>query len=161
MAVQRLFTEPRLNLTRVSNDLCRYLDEIEKPMDLQTVKRNVQKGRYSKQIEFMKDVNLIFDNCRAFNGPSALSTNADIVEAAFKREIASINTPAPTSQPVVMTSTDLGSVAALLRRILYSPNGFWYAEAVRHPSLSTSLRCSELKRRRSIRSNSICQRTSM
>jgi hypothetical protein len=46
-----------------------YLDYISKPMDLTTLGRNLDEGRYASKEEFYKDASLIFENAITFNKP--------------------------------------------------------------------------------------------
>lgn len=45
-----------------------YLDLVAKPMDLKTVMRNLDQHRYATIDDCQADVDLIWSNCRAFNG---------------------------------------------------------------------------------------------
>ncbi|KZT27583.1 hypothetical protein NEOLEDRAFT_1130581 [Neolentinus lepideus HHB14362 ss-1] len=64
-----------------------YYDEIESPMDLQTMGTKLGQGKYGTIEEFVRDTELIFSNCRKFNPPTTYPVNcADVVEKAFKRE---------------------------------------------------------------------------
>ena len=42
-----------------------YHDVIKKPMDLSTVQKNLDNDMYNNKDEFVADILLIFDNCRA------------------------------------------------------------------------------------------------
>eukprot|EP00984_Skeletonema_dohrnii_P001631 scaffold521_cov96-Skeletonema_dohrnii-CCMP3373.AAC.1 len=44
-----------------------YLKVIKKPMDLRTLKENLEAGKYTAKEEFYADAQLIFDNAIAFN----------------------------------------------------------------------------------------------
>ena len=44
-----------------------YLEIIQKPMDLGTIKKKLMGKEYSNQDEFLEDVYLIFENCRKYN----------------------------------------------------------------------------------------------
>lgn len=44
-----------------------YLNVIKKPMDLRTLKENLEAGKYTRKEEFYADAQLIFDNAIAFN----------------------------------------------------------------------------------------------
>ncbi|KAJ2584402.1 hypothetical protein GGH95_000404, partial [Coemansia sp. RSA 1836] len=46
-----------------------YYDVIKQPMDLSTIKRNLESNRYSTAEEFERDVRLMLDNCFKFNPP--------------------------------------------------------------------------------------------
>lgn len=44
-----------------------YLEIIQKPMDLGTIKKKLMGKEYANQDEFLEDVYLIFENCRKYN----------------------------------------------------------------------------------------------
>eukprot|EP00794_Sanderia_malayensis_P020094 gene20094-22064_t len=44
-----------------------YLDFVDSPMDLSTVKQNLNKGLYDSLEKFIHDIRLIFSNCEAYN----------------------------------------------------------------------------------------------
>lgn len=44
-----------------------YLQTIDHPMDLQTVREQLQVGNYATPMDFAKDVRLIFDNSKNYN----------------------------------------------------------------------------------------------
>lgn len=46
-----------------------YLQFVPNPMDIQTVEKNIQAGKYTYPEDFEYDVNLIFKNCEAYNIP--------------------------------------------------------------------------------------------
>ena len=41
---------------------------VKKPMDFGTIKIKLKEGQYSKLQEFMDDMDLVFYNCRLYNG---------------------------------------------------------------------------------------------
>lgn len=45
-----------------------YFDVVEKPMDYSTVEKKIEKGSYVGKEEFIADVELIFNNCKDYNG---------------------------------------------------------------------------------------------
>ncbi|KAK2941910.1 putative Bromodomain [Blattamonas nauphoetae] len=47
-----------------------YFDVIKKPKDLGTIKTDIENGEYSHPREVIDDVQLVWDNCRKFNGPT-------------------------------------------------------------------------------------------
>ncbi|XP_040573195.1 transcription initiation factor TFIID subunit 1 [Lepeophtheirus salmonis] len=51
-----------------------YFDVIKNPMDLQTIRENIQKKKYHKREEFLSDVNQIVANSAIFNGPEDIHT---------------------------------------------------------------------------------------
>jgi hypothetical protein len=44
-----------------------YMDIIETPIDLDTIKNKILRNEYDSFISFNKDINLMFNNCRLFN----------------------------------------------------------------------------------------------
>lgn len=55
-------------LTKVAKrDAPDYYDVIKNPMDLGTMLRNVRQGRYRSKAQFMRDLDLIWDNCLTYN----------------------------------------------------------------------------------------------
>lgn len=61
------FLQP-VNLT----DAPRYLDIVKKPMDLSTLEKNVNSGKYQTLQQFRDDMWLIFTNCIKYNGDSSV-----------------------------------------------------------------------------------------
>ena len=62
-----LFSKP------VTEDVApQYFSIIKYPMDLSTLRKRVTSGGYKSVDEFEKDLKLIFDNCREYNGPDHL-----------------------------------------------------------------------------------------
>ena len=45
-----------------------YFDVIEKPMDIQEIRRKTGKKEYTSKQQFIDDFNLIVDNCTKYNG---------------------------------------------------------------------------------------------
>jgi hypothetical protein len=61
-----------------------YRNIIDSPMDLGTVAQKLNRRQYPDLASFVKDVNLIFQNCYRFNGPnSEYSHNAKALEDQF------------------------------------------------------------------------------
>jgi transcriptional activator SPT7 len=55
-------------LTKVAKrDAPDYYDVIKNPMDIGTMLRNVRQGRYKSKAQFMRDLDLIWDNCLTYN----------------------------------------------------------------------------------------------
>lgn len=62
-----------------------YLQVIRHPMDLGTVRENIQNGNYSNVEQFKKDVNLIWENCYRYNGrESFMGMMAKQLQSTFK-----------------------------------------------------------------------------
>ncbi|EPZ30849.1 Acyl-CoA N-acyltransferase domain-containing protein [Rozella allomycis CSF55] len=62
-----------------------YYDLIKDPMDLSTVEKNLESGKYSKLEIFKIDVQKIFDNCRIFNPETSQYYKcAERLESFFK-----------------------------------------------------------------------------
>ena len=57
------FNEP-VDLNRFRD----YLRVVNQPMDLGTVQGKLDRGEYSHPAEFGREMRLIFDNCRRYNG---------------------------------------------------------------------------------------------
>ena len=51
-----------------------YFDVIKNPMDLQTVRENIQKKKYHSREEFLADINQIVENSSIFNGAEDIHT---------------------------------------------------------------------------------------
>src|ERR1700761_1604770 len=63
-------------------------------MDLGTVQRNLDAGRYSSMDAFIADVEQIFINCRLFNPPTTPPVAcADAVEKIWKKELVKATEP--------------------------------------------------------------------
>ena len=41
---------------------------VKNPMDFQTIKQNLKEHKYQKIQDFMEDMELVFYNCRLYNG---------------------------------------------------------------------------------------------
>ena len=59
-----------VNHKAVSN----YYDVIKRPMDLQTVRENVQQRKYHSREEFLSDINQMVENSSTFNGETSILT---------------------------------------------------------------------------------------
>eukprot|EP00826_Nyctotherus_ovalis_P056944 TRINITY_DN7772_c0_g1_i1.p2 TRINITY_DN7772_c0_g1~~TRINITY_DN7772_c0_g1_i1.p2 ORF type:complete len:151 (+),score=50.43 TRINITY_DN7772_c0_g1_i1:72-524(+) len=72
--------------------LADYPDIIETPMDLSTVKKKLKGGKYFGIEEIMSDIQLIWDNCRAYNQPeSGICKMADYMENFTKKTAERLN----------------------------------------------------------------------
>jgi len=49
-----------------------YYAVIEEPIDLMTIKANVENDKYNSTEELVKDFNLMFNNCRQYNEEGSL-----------------------------------------------------------------------------------------
>ncbi|KAI0830772.1 hypothetical protein BC628DRAFT_1355553 [Trametes gibbosa] len=68
-----------------------YFDEIKEPMDFGTMGTKLTEGKYSTMEEFSKDVEQVFQNCRAFNPPTTYPVLcAEAVERVWKKEWAKV-----------------------------------------------------------------------
>ena len=47
-----------------------YYQTITEPMDLSTLEKGVESGKYKYKIDFEKDLRKIFNNARKYNGPT-------------------------------------------------------------------------------------------
>ena len=66
------------------DDIPGYADVIKNPMDLSTVKKNLDKKVYQVVGDFLRDMTLIWENCREFNGVDHdYHGLADVLEVAF------------------------------------------------------------------------------
>ncbi|CAD8103581.1 unnamed protein product [Paramecium sonneborni] len=65
-----------------------YLIVIKKPMDLGTCQKKLQNSEYESVEECLDDIQLIWDNCKLYNGPSCWITKlSEKLEKSFKRYV--------------------------------------------------------------------------
>ena len=57
-------------------DVPDYYDVIKNPMDLRTIRQNINRGLYSSREEFLKDVKLIYENSLEYNGDNEITADA-------------------------------------------------------------------------------------
>ncbi|OHT03179.1 Bromodomain containing protein [Tritrichomonas foetus] len=90
-----------------------YTDIVSRPMDLEKVKYRLNhKPEYSEK-QFQKEMQLIFDNCRAFNGketPYGLA--ASELENVYKKKMKKL-TPTPEAQWL----KDIETVSSKLKKM--------------------------------------------
>ncbi|KNE63234.1 hypothetical protein AMAG_08383 [Allomyces macrogynus ATCC 38327] len=64
-----------------------YFDTIGEPMDLRTLRENLENRDYATLTDFEHDVDLIFENCYRFNGREhEISGHANVLRAMFRTE---------------------------------------------------------------------------
>ncbi|KAJ3372619.1 hypothetical protein GGF31_001639 [Allomyces arbusculus] len=64
-----------------------YFDTIDEPMDLRTLRENLENCEYATLTDFEHDVDLIFENCYRFNGREhEISGHANVLRAMFRTE---------------------------------------------------------------------------
>ncbi|XP_033095578.1 bromodomain-containing protein DDB_G0270170-like [Anneissia japonica] len=64
----------------------KYLEYIEKPMDLGTMEEKLDKKQYSSKSEFVDDMHLMFENCETYNGSESEYTEmARTLEVVFTK----------------------------------------------------------------------------
>lgn len=51
-----------------------YYSVIKKPIDMETMAKKIQAHKYHSRNEFLRDIQLLVDNCRAYNGPNSQFT---------------------------------------------------------------------------------------
>uniref|UniRef100_UPI003B98817A Bromo domain-containing protein n=1 Tax=Plasmodium vivax TaxID=5855 RepID=UPI003B98817A len=65
-----------------------YYDVIKNPMSFSCVKTKLKKGQYGLPTEFIKDVQLIFDNCSLYNTSGSLvAITGKNIEAYFNNQL--------------------------------------------------------------------------
>ena len=63
-----------------------YPEIIKKPMDLQTARKQLTKGKYRRYEEFFRDLQLIWDNCKQYNiQGSDIYEQAEYMEKVTKK----------------------------------------------------------------------------
>ncbi|KAG7302944.1 hypothetical protein JYU34_012938 [Plutella xylostella] len=51
-----------------------YYSVIKRPIDMETMGKKIQAHKYHSRAEFLRDIQLLVDNCRAYNGPTSQFT---------------------------------------------------------------------------------------
>lgn len=63
------------------DDVPDYDEKIKEPMDIKTIEKKLQTNLYSDKDQFIRDMKLIFSNCKEYNQPETLYyKNAEIME---------------------------------------------------------------------------------
>ena len=89
-----------------------YFRIIPEPMDLGTVKSNLQSGAYASPAALLADVRLIFANCRLYNpAGSFIVTAANGLEAVFDGEWAKVQSQLQTAGPATESDADQKAAA--------------------------------------------------
>ena len=66
-----------------------YLEVVERPMDFGTIKSRLSIGFYKKAADFIKDMELVFDNCILYNAPGTFFADAaEQIRATFEEQCA-------------------------------------------------------------------------
>lgn len=97
VVLQRLFEMPESELFRVAVDgatVRNYYEIVKQPMDLSAIRRKVEAKEYDSMREFVKDLELIMNNSRIFNGDpakSAITANAQKMLRRAQDEMAVLN----------------------------------------------------------------------
>jgi len=72
-----------------------YRSKVSKPMDLSTIKKKLEKKEYTNIDSFIADMNLIWNNCIAFNGKTiSVSICAMILKEEFEKHIKTLKSNA-------------------------------------------------------------------
>lgn len=97
VVVQRLLEMPESELFRVPVDATtvpNYYLIVKQPMDLSTIRRKIEAKEYDSMREFVKDLELIVNNSRIFNGDpakSVITANAQKVLRRAQDEMAALS----------------------------------------------------------------------
>ena len=68
-SISKMFAEP---VDPVRDKLPTYFEIIENPMDLGTIRKKLLSNEYDSILDFKKDVQLVWDNSKKFNGPQSI-----------------------------------------------------------------------------------------
>ena len=97
VVLQRLLEMPESELFRVPVDAAavhHYYQIVKQPMDLSAIRRKIEAKEYDSMREFVKDLELIVNNSRIFNGDStksAITANAQKVLRRGQDEMAALS----------------------------------------------------------------------
>ncbi|GMF14947.1 unnamed protein product [Phytophthora lilii] len=111
MVVQRLLEMPESELFRVPVDAAtvrNYYQIVKQPMDLSTIRRKIEAKEYDSMREFVKDLELIVNNSRIFNGDptkSAITANAQKVLRRAQDEMAALSSEGGMTPTTPTTAT--------------------------------------------------------
>jgi hypothetical protein len=90
-ATQKLFEDPYAFGFRMPIELPEYRAVIARPMDLTTIKRNLELGLYGKIEDWEKDVRLVWENAIAFNKVGIYKEAAEIMKTKFDGILEELN----------------------------------------------------------------------
>ena len=69
-----------------------YFDIVKEPMDLGTIKTKLNSNQYLRATDFIRDVQLMFDNCILYNGESThVSIMCKAVQDEFRKQYTQLN----------------------------------------------------------------------
>jgi transcription initiation factor TFIID subunit 1 len=111
MVVQRLLDMPESELFRVpvdANTVRNYYQIVKQPMDLSSIRRKIEAKEYDSMREFVKDLELIVNNSRIFNGDptkSAITANAQKVLRRAQDEMAALSSEGGMTPTTPTTAT--------------------------------------------------------
>ncbi|KAL3674492.1 hypothetical protein V7S43_000440 [Phytophthora oleae] len=111
VVVQRLLEMPESELFRVpvdSTTVQNYYQIVKQPMDLSTIRRKIEAKEYDSMREFVKDLELIVNNSRIFNGDptkSAITANAQKVLRRAQDEMAALSAEGGMTPTTPSTAT--------------------------------------------------------
>ena len=123
-----VFAEPVDYITMGLSD---YLEVIKRPMDLATLRSNLMGGEYTYLYQFLKDADLIWQNCRVYNGGQADSfymKAADECDKMFQMALCRVESLGITPEqhriilqnPIPLPSTDEEGPMSVLQLHLLS-----------------------------------------
>ncbi|KAG3109426.1 hypothetical protein PI124_g11413 [Phytophthora idaei] len=111
MVVQRLLEMPESEIFREpvdANTVQNYYQIVKQPMDLSTIRRKIEAKEYDSMREFVKDLELIVNNSRIFNGDptkSVITANAQKVLRRAQDEMAVLNAEGGMTPTTPTTAT--------------------------------------------------------
>ena len=77
---------------------------IKKPMDLGTIKSNIESGKYDDAYDFAEDVRLVWKNAKLYNTPgSPIYVNAESLSQQFERKFPKIKKQFSAKRFVVLS----------------------------------------------------------